>query len=74
MTFLMSCGIINLKGRISCDFLNEYEEVIYGNRSVDDKLLHKIEEQYKETLLYLRNKSTSTYISYFIVTFIRYGG
>lgn len=61
-------------GAISCDFLNEYEEVIYGNRSVDDKLLHKIEEQYKETLLYLRNKSTSTYISYFIVTFIRYGG
>lgn len=58
---------------VSYDFLNEYEQVIYGNRIVDDKMLGKAEEQYKKTLLYLKEKSDLMYLKYCVIAFIKYG-
>lgn len=58
---------------VSYDFLNEYEQVIYGNRIVDDKMLGKAEEQYKKTLLYLKEKSDLMYLKYCVMAFIKYG-
>ena len=49
---------------IQLSFLNVHEEIIYGNKVIDYKLIENVDGQYKELLVCLKNKSLYKYIRY----------
>lgn len=55
------------------DFFEDYEQVIYGNRGVDEKLFKTVEKQHEKMLLCLKEKSVLGYIKYCVVRFVKYG-
>ncbi len=60
-----------LKDAIGLEFIEDYEDVIYGNKMVDEMLINRVDEQYKEGLVYLKKISRYKYLQYRVFKILR---
>ena len=60
-----------LENAVGLEFVSDYEDVIYGNKTVDEMLVNRVDGQYKEGLLYLKKISYCKYLQYRVFKILR---